>query len=306
MLSLLVPVYNGEKYILPFLSNISALLKPFDEILFYDDASTDNSVQILKENQQTVIIGKENRGAGYARNKLALHSRNDWFHFHDIDDLLNPEYVQEVLAVITETKIQADIIISNVDWFDENGDMVSKWEYRNAEIKKNPVAYTILHSIGGINGLYKKDAFNKIGGFRTDLKIWEDADLHVRLAMAGNRFHIIEKTLSISIRRENSLSNNQQLGWAIRLRVLESYQKYVNELEVMQAIGLEAQKAASALMIFKDFKSARIALELSETCKIKTPISKNFFWQIAKLILPSSIRIKLRIMQLKHSFSDRR
>jgi glycosyltransferase involved in cell wall biosynthesis len=301
--SLLVPCFNSARFIHGFLKNIAALNKPFDEILFYDDASTDNTAAILTTKGYKVIKGMTNQGPGFARNMLALSATGSWFHFHDIDDFLNPDYLLKT-STIAQTD-SYDVILCDVDWYDaDQKNILLSWKYHHSLINQNPVSYTIGHPIGGINGLYRKETFIAMGGFNTTLRIWEDADLHVKLAGAGARFYIIEEVLSISIRYSGSASTNQTVGWLNRLALLSSYESTYTDRVVRTTIGKQAQLTASKLILARQYGAAKSALKLSELCGLKVPDSNNPVWHLINTILPARLRIKLRMAQLKIAFKN--
>lgn len=299
--SLLVPCYNSEKFLEGFLNNIAKLIKPFDEILFYDDASTDNTVSVLRAKGYTVIEGEVNRGAGFARNVLAAHANGEWIHFHDIDDFLDPAYLKETAPIALTNRY--DVILCNVDWYDSTqSNIMLSWIYSDEKIKQAPLEYTISNPIGGINGLYRKEKFTKTGGFNTTLRIWEDADLHVKLAACNARFYVIEKVLSIAVRHENSASSNQVSGWLNRLSLLTSYQQQFTGKDTQKVIGQQAQFAASRLIMAQQYAAAKSALKLSELCGLKVPDNSNPVWSLLRFILPASFRVHLRMTQLKIAF----
>lgn len=297
-----MPCYNAAAYIDLFITNIAALNKAFDEVIFYDDASTDNTYALLKQKGVNVIQGGENRGPGYARNKLAEVCRSDWFHFHDIDDEMDADYLVKTSEIVKVNPV-VDVVLCNVNWYDaQSGKLLLAWNYSHRDINENPVAYTIANPIGGINGLYRKSKFLQSGGFNTQIRIWEDADLHVKLASKKAIFYVIEEVLSKSLRYAESASNNQNLGWVTRLDLLTGYSKLFEDAIVRRQIGKQAQFAASNLILLGQSAEAEKALYLSELCNVKVPDNASKIWQILKWVLPSSIRINLRLFQLKKAF----
>ena len=298
---MLVPCFNAANYIDRFLRNLSLLDRPFDEVLFYDDASTDQTRSLLMSKGYRVISGEKNMGPAYARNMLVTHASHDWIHFHDIDDAMVPSYLTKT-AVLAETD-QHDVILCNVDWRDRLTDeLVMSWKYDNSQINDDTLKYTISHPIGGINGLYRKSKITEVGGFNSELRIWEDADLHVRLAANGASFHVIEEVLSIAFRTDGSASSNQTLGWLNRLKLLESYQRLFPEDTIQQEIGNQAQSTAARLFLSGESKAARRAFQLSEQSAVKVPIARSLIWRSLKHILPGSIRIELRLLHLHFAF----
>lgn len=224
--ALLVPCYNAAGYIDLFLDNLSKLDTPFDEIIFYDDASTDNTYQLLKSKSCNVIKASENRGPGYARNRLAEAATCPYIHFHDIDDEFNPQFLSLVNEKLEHHPY--DIVLGNADWVDQaSRNVLIKWRYHQDKIINNPIAYFISNPLGIINTVYNRQFFLQENGFNEEIKCWEDADLHIRLAAAGAKFEVIDEVLAYSVRHSNGISRNQQWCWQCRLKFIKLYlEKY--------------------------------------------------------------------------------
>ena len=300
--AILVPCYNAEQYIDGFLENLAQQVLPFDEVVFYDDASIDSTYNHLIAKGCNVIKGDKNRGPGYARNQLAANCKSQWMHFHDIDDELEPDYLAKTSAIV-KSQTSVDVVLCNVDWHDAaSRQVLLSWTYSNSEINENAVAYTIAHPIGGINGLYRKSKFIEAGGFSTEIRIWEDADLHVKLAERKSKFYVIEEVLCRSLRYNNSASANQHHGWLTRLDLLTTYAKSFKERAEQIEIGRQANLAASNFILLGDASAATRALRLSESCGVQVPDNKSTLWRILKTLLPARIRIPLRVFQLRTAF----
>ena len=94
MLSIIVPVYNGEKYIGETIRYIQASEYTNLEIIVVNDGSTDNSRKIVKELQdkdiRIIIFDKENGGVVSARNYGAERAKGKYICFVDQDDIVKP------------------------------------------------------------------------------------------------------------------------------------------------------------------------------------------------------------------------
>ena len=101
MFSLLVPCYNAETYLPAFLKNLENLKKNFDEVLFYNDGSTDGTLELLKQSGFR-FFSFENKGAGAAKNFLARAATCPYIHFHDVDDFMHPDYLLHIEKTILE------------------------------------------------------------------------------------------------------------------------------------------------------------------------------------------------------------
>ncbi len=105
--SLIIPVYNAAKY-LPQMAE-SLLGQDWEnlQILFSDDGSTDESVQILtrlaeRDRRITVVI-EENGGVSAARNRALALADGDYIGFTDADDILKPDYVRRLAEALEQT-----------------------------------------------------------------------------------------------------------------------------------------------------------------------------------------------------------
>ncbi|TSD65874.1 glycosyltransferase family 2 protein [Inquilinus sp. KBS0705] len=283
--SLLVPCYNAESYLDKFLANIAKLSIPFDEILFYDDASTDDTVRLILAKGYTLIQGKSNKGPGYARNRLAHAATGDYIHFHDVDDEIAPEFLSLVKQK-AELSVP-DVIVGYADWIDSaTRQPLISWRYDEDQIATDPLAYFIENPLGVINTTYKKDAFLNVSGFDEKQHCWEDADLHIRLARSGAKFVVINQVIAWSIRHNNGISSNQKNCWLCRLNYLDSYKPGLNQKQLL-ALGQQYEKAANALLHYNKFTAAKFALKQSRQCGYNAPTLNNPFFKAVKSISPT-------------------
>src|SRR5690349_18185438 len=91
-LSLCIPAYNAANYLPRLLTSARNQDIPFDEILVYNDCSTDDTENVAQKYGAKVINGDINRGCSHGKNRLAEISTCDWIHFHDADDDLLPQF----------------------------------------------------------------------------------------------------------------------------------------------------------------------------------------------------------------------
>lgn len=90
-ISVIIPVYNMEKYLIQCIENIENQTQKDIEIIFIDDGSTDNSINLLLEYEKKynniLIIQQQHIGVGAARNKGMHKSKGKYIAFIDADDL---------------------------------------------------------------------------------------------------------------------------------------------------------------------------------------------------------------------------
>ena len=281
--SLLIPCYNAAQYLPRLWQTVEAQTVPFDEIICYDDGSTDNTADVARELGAKVIQGDRCRGAAYARNQLAKSASCEWIHFHDADDTLDPFYLEKSLNKITQ---DIDVVVCHADWIDEiTHELIIPRRYQHEKLNSNPLKETIVNPIGVISVLCRKEKFLAIGGFDESYSCWEDGDLHVRLAGAGAKFAVVEEVLAFSLRHNRGLSNNQLQCHHCRLSLLKKYACVFDD-SLRTVIVKEAEKVARSLTQMGDRKFAQQAVEFCQSLGGNPPSTNNPILIILKLVLP--------------------
>lgn len=276
-ISLLVPCFNASKYIDGFLKHIANL--GFAEVIFYNDGSTDNTLELLENSGHTFISSSVNNGSGFARNKLAESASCEYIHFHDIDDKFNPDFINLIKEPLSKSP---DVIVGNADWIVEaTGEVELRWRYNADEANADPLAYFIEHPLGIINTVYKRKSFIAAGGFNEKIKCWEDSDLHVTLAGKGNKFAFTDSVLAYSMRHNNGISSNQNWCWQCRFKFLQGYLAQFPE-KYTPIIIIEIARCAQ---IFYDSRMMNDFKKCINICKqngLVPPISNNRFINMLK------------------------
>ena len=91
--ALCIPAYNAAKYLPRLFASLQLQETNFDEVIVYDDCSTDNTSEVAYQLGARVIRGNENKGCTYGRLKLAEATNCDWIHFHDADDDMGSNFM---------------------------------------------------------------------------------------------------------------------------------------------------------------------------------------------------------------------
>lgn len=271
--TLLVPCFNAATFLPRLWETVRAQTLPFDEIVCYDDASTDATADVARALGARVLRGESNVGPGAARNHLWRAATSDWVHFHDADDLLHPRFLEKMSARATAA---TDVVICDADWQHEHDRRTFiSLRYSESELLAAPAAYLLTHPVGGINGLYLRAALAAVDGFDARLRTWEDADLHVRLALHGARFAVVSEPLVVSLRRGDSTSAALSPSWLNRLGALESYAALSTAPGFAAALAVEAERAASAFAFLGEPVAARRALALCHRLGARPPTTRQ-------------------------------
>ena len=100
-LSIIIPVYNTEKYIKQCIESVTAIKDIETEIIVVNDGSTDSSKDILEEytekNDRIKVITQKNQGASAARNTGIKASTGDYIYFLDSDDWIDTVSFEKII-----------------------------------------------------------------------------------------------------------------------------------------------------------------------------------------------------------------
>ena len=107
LISVVIPVYNGEQYVKSCLDMMMAQSYKNLEIIVVNDGSADQSAALTKAYQVKLINHEQNRGLSAARNTGIDAATGEFIHFMDVDDAINTDYYKALVEAIIVT--EADI-----------------------------------------------------------------------------------------------------------------------------------------------------------------------------------------------------
>jgi glycosyltransferase involved in cell wall biosynthesis len=215
-LALCIPAYNAAAFLPRLLKSVRSQTIPFDEMWLYDDRSSDNTSQIAEEFGVNVVRGDINRGCSFGKNTLASKTNCDWIHFHDADDALYPNFVEQCHQWMKQAN-PPDVVLFNYESRDDKTDAkIGIREFDNDALKRDAIAYTIREQINPFCGLYRREAFLKAGGYDLDPLVLynEDVAMHCQIARAGLKFAADPTVTVINYCRTNSMSSANQIKCA--------------------------------------------------------------------------------------------
>lgn len=210
--SVIIPLFNKEKFIEATLKSVLNQSFIDFEILIIDDGSTDNSASIIKgfDDARIRYYYKENAGVSSARNDGIEKAQSNYISFIDADDYWYPDFLEEMFK--------------NIQSYPEQKVFSAAIEIETSK-KIIPAIYSIIktsdHEI--VNyfiasyketvictscAVFHKSIFEKIGTFDIEVKSGQDTDMWIRIGM---NYPVVFswKILARYIYDENSLSKNK-------------------------------------------------------------------------------------------------
>ncbi len=173
-LSIIIPVYNGEKYIESSLQKVIHM-NIDKEIIVINDCSSDHSLEILKkyENQITLINLNENKGVSNARNLGIQSATGRYITFFDIDDCIENDIYVKMVKIMEHER--SDVCICNFNEIFDNFSKVVSSKYHYEKVSNDSLHDFLLDKISPAiwDKVYKRSFIENLR-FNTDLAIGED------------------------------------------------------------------------------------------------------------------------------------
>lgn len=207
--SVVIAVFNKEKYIADTLKSVLAQTYQNFEIVILNDGSTDNSeAEIMKFTDPRIrYFSKENQGAGAARNFVIKEAKNEYIALMDADDYWYPNHLKEHQKMII--KFPEEFVFATATEIKRNG-KTFKNQYSIQTNGIDPVLVNYFKAsqlesiLLSISTVVKKEIFENVGWYNSKIKSGEDTDLYVRIGL-GYKVVFSPKITAIYIIRKNSL-----------------------------------------------------------------------------------------------------
>lgn len=212
--SIIIPVYNAEKYLEKCITSIANQTMKDIEILVINDGSTDNSLNILDElslryNGKLKIYDKENGGAGSARNIGLKNANGEFIKFVDADDYLEVNILEKMYTIAKDNKVS--LVRGNYQTILGPFRMEDKCSWGNIQESKvvdvtKEKNYIVTEMPGIGNKLISRDL---IGNLRfPEQTKWEDlAIIPVVIASSEKLFHLNEPVYNYRVNRNTTVKD---------------------------------------------------------------------------------------------------
>lgn len=243
IISIVVPIYNAEKFIDRMISSIENQLTEEIELLLVDDGSTDNSGKICDEyagkNPCIHVIHQKNGGSSVARNAGIRAARGEYVSFVDVDDYVEAETYSTIMTVIQ--KYHPDCIDFGWKYISRTGgtscseNMVPKAELLGQDFINDKIVPTLLNLMSKEEGyfvydfvwnkLYRRDKIAANGIlFSEGRRTWEDRLFVLSYLYYCENYYSMAECFYNYVDVPNSKSQKFNID---RLRIIvENYRKY--------------------------------------------------------------------------------
>ncbi|MBM7453032.1 glycosyltransferase involved in cell wall biosynthesis [Acholeplasma morum] len=232
LVSIIIPVYNSGTRVLNLIDDLERQMNlNMFEVLFIDDCSKDNSVEILEQGlskvsfKHSVIMKKNNDGPGETRNIGICKSKGNYITFIDADDRISSDFMSIIVNAIRYNE-NKDIYCFDARYVNRNNKTIKMYAHSEYINRENASLYMNTSTWGKV---VKADLL-KLNGIRfTRFFRGEDQIFWQNVISISESFYYEEKCIYYYEQNDSSLTKNK----GIKVDFEETIKKY--ELSVTRA-----------------------------------------------------------------------
>ena len=191
LISVIIPVYNGEKYINQLYTYVNNQDYTNLEIIFINNNSTDGTVDIinrLNEKDDRIILCNEyKQGAGAARNRGVAISQGDYITFFDVDDTYSKNKISVLYNVLKKHNSVEMVFGKIIAKYPDGKEYHPNYDKITSGLNIPPnLAINFLNFGAGAGPpviLCRREAYNSIGGFEEEMMIGEDIAFSFKMSV---------------------------------------------------------------------------------------------------------------------------
>lgn len=199
LISVLVPSYNYERYVLRAVESALGQTYPHIEVVVTDDRSTDGAAALIarrfgSDPRVRLSVNDHNLGVVGNFNRALEQARGEFVHWLPADDWMLPEHLDRLHRVF-EREPALDVVYARVYFADDEGRVHSvKTQANMLPCDYGDVRDELPHLLGGLPplsisaALWRRALFDELGRLDESIPILFDWELAVRAAVAGKRF----------------------------------------------------------------------------------------------------------------------
>ena len=309
--SVIVPVYNVEKYLEKCLISIANQRFEEYEVLVVIDGTEDGSEEIARRYEKKFpeifrVIVQENKGLGGARNTGICEAKGEYLAFVDSDDMIHPDFLKDTYAKAKEEA--ADIVVSDIEYVDEDGKSLRCEPAKpgNSDVIQLDKTSKILMWPGAWNKIYKRDLFVKDQIFYPERLWYEDLATTPMVILNAKRIAYIPKAYYYYVQREGSIMSSKNIARNKEIitafeRIADffeehgAYQEYKMELEFLAIYHI---LYTAAVRINKVDASSKIQEEQVDYVQQRFPgYTKNVY---LKALMSKKEKIVIHLLSKKN------
>jgi alpha-1,6-rhamnosyltransferase len=245
LVSIVAPCYNAEKYLKDAIDSIFAQDYPNFEVIVVDDGSTDNSIAMLKQLQQTYdfqLYSQPNQGVSAALNHGLKYAKGTYVSTPDLDDIMLPESVR-IRAEYLDKHPKVGCVGALIIYMDSHGKTIKQQKRSHISVLMFDEILNNAVVIGAPVALYRMSAMKSAGFYAPELRV-QDFQMTLKIASQGYEVHELPFLVTRYRRHPNNLSRKYRVLLEADLQAIQPYEAHPGYQSARTALVNKALKYA--------------------------------------------------------------
>ena len=291
MISIVLPVYNGEKNIVNTLENLAQQSFYDFEVIVVNDGSVDNTQKLIedfsKKDSRFKLINQENQGVASARNKGVENCRGEFIIHHDSDDTRPLDALEKLYNKAIETN--ADIVMSDykLTFGNNSKKVVQKFSGTSEELIQD-ILVGKFHA-GLWNKLIKKNLYDNLK-FEKGINYMEDKLILIRMLLKKPSISYVDTVGYNYVQLPDSITNNLSIN---------SYQSIKKVIEIIENEFIENNLKFDLTQTKLKYKLAAIINDISINHKEEFEEVNSLIFKTKNIALKHKILLYLELKGIK-------
>lgn len=232
-LSVVIPVYNEEKYIKKCLDALLASLKPRDEVIIVNNNSTDKTAQVVKKYGRKVrLLNEKKQGQVFAQRKGFMAAKNSYVARIDADSIVEPNWRDVIATSFKDPSVDAisgpgtsyDVFFKKLSYL-----TIKYWLFKSNRLIAG------FYPMWGSNFVVRRQALHDALPLTTPRPdIWEDIDLAVQLWALDKKIQYVDN-LNVTFSNRNGVNQTPATAIRYQLRAPKTY--YISGLRLVSVLS---------------------------------------------------------------------
>lgn len=224
LVSVILPVFNGEAFLLETLQSVFRQDYSPLEVIVVDDGSADGSGEICEAFSGLRYIHQQNQGVAMARNRAIEDSTGEFLAFLDQDDRFTPDKISKQVSYLVDHP-EIDFVLANEHLFLEGEIERPSW-LKSALLENDHAGYHLG------TALIRRTAFDAVGLFDPQYRIGSDSDWFFRAKDAGLASTILTDVLLLKrVHGKNESAHVQQSSQDLLRQIRQSLKRRKGRLQ---------------------------------------------------------------------------
>lgn len=283
LVSIIIPVYNTGKYLEECLKSVINQTYKTLQIICVDDASTDNSLSILKKYSALdariqIVINENNCGQAFSRNVGFAKVEGKYTYYLDSDDYIIPDAIEKLYCYAENNDVEAIYFNSSIcgdfETYGKGPSVNYEMQKNNKIIYDGPTLFKIMNDKGVyVNPVWRcfwrTDFLNYNDlKFESTLRTSEDLPFSIQAILLGKRMMVVNETYHVYRRREGAITTE-----ASEKKLINLFKGYCILLIFWNKHSFEADIDA----VLKKYLNDRLIAVKRLYFRNKDKVSKNDF-----------------------------